>query len=344
MSDEDFTPFLRTQEQRAADAAQLEREIAAERAKDELRGGPPFVLKRESQSGDLGAALASIAARAETVEARRRSLPCYAAVQAKDDDGAIDACDAAGVDVDACEWSKNFAACPRLRAPDAYDGIVKRLSDGMVEDREVGVLLAAARRTKRVPLMQQLDALVFVKAALQRKRMSVAFQNAAEADAAGALRPQMALLTGTEAIIVMGGNQGRGKTLAACYAIAKMGGYYTRTPDWTRRGATAVDYDRALSAPVLVIDQLGREDWGSSDWHRSQFENVIDARYQSRRLTIIAGNVGWDAFVAHFDKHLNQSTLRDRIFGDGVFVIFGGESLRAGLRADLLAANSMVNQ
>jgi hypothetical protein len=334
---DDVSAFQRTPERIATDLARLERETEAEKIRDE-RFGAPFLLKlkREREEGSLGDLCASLMKLTSGVEERRRNLPCYPALQDDDDEHAIAACEAVK-GYEGCEWAKVWASCPRLRAPDIYDAVLKRLGAGQVETRESELLRAAARSSNRVPLLE-LDSLVFVRSALRRKRMRVAFEDAAEVDAAGATRPNEAFLTGTEAILVLGGNQGRGKTLAACYAIARLGGYYTRAPAWARRDG--VDYDLALAAPVLVVDQLGREDWGSNDWARSQFEDVIDARYQRRRLTVFVGNLLWQEFVHHFDKHLNRSTLRDRVFGDGVFVIFGGESLRASLRLERLAGTN----
>jgi hypothetical protein len=196
------------------------------------------------------------------------------------------------------------------------------------------VLLAAARRRNRVPL-RELDSLRLVRGLLRRKRMRVALENAAEVRLPeGTEHPGEALLTGTEAIVALCGNQGRGKTLAVCYVIARLGGYYTRAADWTLRAG--VDIELAVAAPVLVVDQFGREDWGTSDWARSHHENVLDKRYQRRRLTFVVGNLTWKGFKAHMDKHLNKSTITDRLAGDGLFVEFGGESIRGELRAAAL--------
>lgn len=326
MSDE---LLKRTPEQAEADRRATEAEVERLKALDAVRGPPMKPLAVRSVAGNTEALLAGIIARNRAVEERRLVLPCIKPLENGDADLAVDRCEAARA-WDGCEWREKYAECPRLRAPDAYDEVVLRLTKGQAELREVECILAAARRKDRVPL-QELDSLQLVRAVLRRRRQRVAFENAAEVRfPEGLERPGEAFLTGTEAIVAMCGNQGRGKTIAACYAIARLGGYYTRAPDWTRRGA--IDLELAAGAPVLVIDQFGREDWGDSDWARSHLENVLDTRFQRRRVTFIVGNLTWTAFKARMDKQLNESTITDRLGGDGIFVVFGGPSIRGQLR------------
>lgn len=120
-------------------------------------------------------------------------------------------------------------------------------------------------------------------------------------------------------------------TLSACYAIARMGGIYTHAPDWTR--LKAIDVDAAIAAPVLVIDQFGREHFGDSKWALSQLENVLDKRSQyPTRVTLLVGNLTYETFV----ERLKDTTIPDRL-SYGVFVEFGGESIRAEMRRAELA-------
>lgn len=331
---EEFIPPPRTPEQIAADRVQLERETEAEaeRARWKDLGGLPVVLRTKREEGDLDGALAGILTRLEGQDERRRALPCFEASEAGNDDLAVDRCEAVRA-FEKCEWSKQHAACPRLRAPDVYADVLARLSAGDVPSDYSDCILEAARRTDRKPLME-LDSLVLVRALIRRKRLRVPLENGAEALADGARHAGEVFLTGSERILALIGNQGRGKSLAAAYAIARLGGLYTSAPAWTRRGG--VDYDVALAVPVLVVDQLCREDWGSSDWMRSQLEDVVDQRYQRRRLTIFVANVVREALDRHLVEKFNQSTMGDRLRGEAVVVELGGESIRPLLRAQLL--------
>lgn len=332
MSEAAFKP---TPERVEADRRAPAAEVARVKALTASHGPPARPVTLEREAVDLGATLQRIIANNRALEERRQSLPCVQPLAEGDADAAVDACESERAH-ESCEWRDEYAFCPRMRAPDAFGEVKQRMSRGQVEARETEVLLAAARRRDRVPL-RELDSLRLVRALLRRQRMRVAFENAAEVRLPeGTEHSGEAFLTGAEAIIALCGNQGRGKTLAVCYAIARLGGYYTRAADWTLRGV--VDLDLAVAAPVLVVDQFGREDWGTSDWARSHHENVLDKRYQRRRFTFLVGNLTWNAFRAHMDKHLNKSTITDRLAGDGLFVVFGGPSIRGELRAAALEA------
>jgi DNA replication protein DnaC len=172
-----------------------------------------------------------------------------------------------------------------------------------------------------------------VRALLRRKRVRIPLENGAEVESREGRRSIGAVhLTGYEVFAILCGRQGRGKTLAACYAIAHKGGMYTRAPQWTR--LHAIDVDEAIAAPVLVIDQFGREHFGQSEWSLSQFEDVLDTRFQSlSKLTLVVGNLKWEQFA----ERLQKTTVIDRVFGEGgVFVEFGGESIRPALREKAL--------
>ena len=127
------------------------------------------------------------------------------------------------------------------------------------------------------------------------------------------------LLTGRERFIALGGSRGMGKTLAASYVIAYLGGKYTTAQRFARPG---LDLDVLMRVPgALVIDQLGRE--YSEGWAQAQIEDVVDERYRRKRLTILVGNLTRELFVKRYG-----TILDDRIEGDGAFVVLYGDSLR----------------
>jgi len=287
---------------------------------------------KRQPDGELVGVLTRIQARVAGEEAERRCLPCFRALDAGDSDAAVDACEAVRAH-ETCRWSRVADACARARAIDAYETIVQHLTHPMlsarVPKRETELILAAARRKDRVPLLA-LDSLRVVRAVLKRRRERIIVENGAEVRK-GAERVSGAVyLTGSEAIVVFAGNQGRGKTTAACYAIARLGGMYTRAPQWTR--PNGVDIDEVIRVPALVVDQFGREHFGDSDWARSQFEDAVDARYQAERLTFLVGNLQYESFC----QRLKGTTVVDRVHGEGVFVEFGGDSIRPDLRKTAL--------
>jgi hypothetical protein len=324
MSD-DFAAFRRTPEQMGADAARLADEVEREKLKDARRGGPPVAPVRLSGDGDLNQAIASVMAKAGRVEETRRSLPCYAPSEAGDVEGGVAACEAARA-FDKCPLGAVYQLCPRLQAVDQYDAAKLRLSRAGVRRHEREVILAAVRRETQ---LSDVDALRVMRGILRARRMAVHVDDAREVRD-GELAPAGDVyLTGDERIAVFGGNVGRGKTIAACYAIAYRGGLYTVAGQWSRPG---LDLEAAKVAPVLVIDQLGREYAGErADYMRSQLEEVLDARVADRRLTVCAGNFDLTMFIERCQK-----VIVDRVAGFGVFVLFAGDSLRPQLRARAL--------
>ena len=143
----------------------------------------------------------------------------------------------------------------------------------------------------------------------------------------GKLLPTDALLAVQRALgggcsfLALAGDRGNGKTVAACYALAKRGGTYLTAYQLSRPG---VDLDAIKAgASVLVVDQLGRENVGASGFFLAQLEELVDAFYASQRLVILVGNLRRPEFEARY-----QGIIADRLRGDGEFVWVEGASLR----------------
>jgi hypothetical protein len=329
----------RTPEERAADEKRLEDAIERLKEKDRRNGGPPAPPRRRpnTEPVDLASTLAGAMERAQQADAERKTLPCWPGVEKQEDEEGVDACEAVRAH-EACRWVNSTDLCPRMRGEQLYDTILKNFAappeEYRVERLFQEVILAHVRRRSRVPMLK-MDSLRAVAALLERKRVCVPLENGAEVrtnDRDEPVRiPNKLYLVGNEVLIVLGGNRGRGKTLAVSYAIARKGGIYTRAPQWMRRGG--IDIAEALAAPVLVIDQFGREHHGESRWAMSEMEDVIDRRSQSlTKWTFLVGNIHYEAFAAR----LKETTITDRLLGYGVYVEFGGKSIRSGLRAEAL--------
>ena len=135
-------------------------------------------------------------------------------------------------------------------------------------------------------------------------------------------------LRGDEALLVLGGTRGAGKTIAACYALAHggprgmPGGRYLLADELM---ATDAPLKRWAREPILVIDQLGHEYFGkdNADWGQSRFEAVLDRRYANLLPTILCGNLDRDDFAKRYGP-----IIEDRLTGDGAFLFFKLPSLR----------------
>lgn len=336
-ADTNLDAFGRTPVEAAADAERFAADLERERRKlpdgGDLR--PPVRKEHVDDGVTLEETLKRIRDRVNADgDAELAGLVCRDKKHA-DEDAGVDACTADGAFRD-CRWRHQLSVCPRARAIEFEERVADNLSSPpamyRVPPRESEVILASVRRTERQKLWT-LDSLTVVRSALERKRIRVPLENGVEVRREPGQKPTRhpgeVFFVGNEVLVVLTGNQGRGKTLAACYAIARQGGIYTRAPQWTRRGG--VDVEQAIAAPVLVIDQFGREHWGESHWTISQLEDVIDTRSQSlSKWTFLVGNLTVEQFL----ERVKDTTIADRVIGGyGVFVEFGGESVRAGMRA-----------
>lgn len=234
-------------------------------------------------------------------EARRQLLVCIPDVDRGEPAAGVRLCESKGA-YRTCEWAQPevlhaVEICPRARALQAWDDLHTRLVAAKVPTRERELVSEDVRISTRDggrhPLL--------------------------ETAALGAVRK---LIAGelVKSIMVLGGPNGAGKTVAACWAIGQRGGLYTVANEF-RPG---FDIEGAKSAPVLVIDQLGREHRGESDYGKSMFEEVIDHRYAEKRPTILCANIDKEAFADRYDL-----VVEDRLNGDGIFIELSGASLRS---------------
>ena len=120
------------------------------------------------------------------------------------------------------------------------------------------------------------------------------------------------------ALLVLGGSRGVGKTIAACWALAWRAGLYLTAYEL----APGLNMHALKSAELLVIDQVGRETRGASDYARLQLEELIDARHARREPTILCCNLNERDFRAEYD-----GAITDRL-NAGRFVFVRGASMR----------------
>lgn len=135
------------------------------------------------------------------------------------------------------------------------------------------------------------------------------------------------------------GPMGRGKTQAA-YLLktdAEMQGYTTRAvkwprwvegvvSDWTRKQKTTSEHLEELIAPdLLIVDEWRRVMVKDDQFAQEQnwFNDVIDARYEMGRATVITGNLAQKDIEA-----LAGARAFDRIKSCGDIIPFLGPSYR----------------
>lgn len=122
-------------------------------------------------------------------------------------------------------------------------------------------------------------------------------------------------LRGTEALVVLAGKCGVGKTLAATWALSRMSGRYVTACEFA---GISLDLAALKRASALVIDQLGTEPIGASEWALGNLLDVIDSRYANLRLTILCTNMLRDELDTCY-----TNILARRLNDDGFFIRLG---------------------
>lgn len=107
-------------------------------------------------------------------------------------------------------------------------------------------------------------------------------------------------------LMVMAGDTGRGKTVAATWVAATLGSTYwlparmvTVSDEWSSRAS------RAINAALTVIDDLGVE---TNDWASSELGRIIEARFDMGRRTVVTTNLPMSSLTGK-----NMSRYGDRL-------------------------------
>ena len=90
-------------------------------------------------------------------------------------------------------------------------------------------------------------------------------------------------------LMVIGGETGRGKTVAATWVAAMLGNAYwlparmvTVSDEWNGKAS------RALNAALTIVDDLGVE---TNDWASQELAKIIEARFDMGRRTFVTTNL-----------------------------------------------------
>lgn len=145
-----------------------------------------------------------------------------------------------------------------------------------------------------------------------------------ETPALGAVRDW---LDGGKTFLVLGGNVGVGKTVAAAWALSQRAGVFRKASQITRMSQfDAEAWDRLYRAGVLVVDDLGTEPHDQGGWGLSALLDLFDRRYDERARTILTVNVTLDTFRERYGK--DGGRFLDRLRESGTWFNVAGESRR----------------
>lgn len=305
MSDEtdlEIPPLPRFTPLTPVEIAEKRERLAEEmRAADERR-------ERELATG-MDISLAGLLKRIQADATRRQALPCYELAQRGDVERAAEACEAVKAHCG--------DRCPqRWRTPDLCPREELRAQAVAVDARLVAGRVPPGTATKPIAgLIRQ----------WARREVSLVPTEA--------LREVREWMPTRSWILLLSGAAGIGKTLAAAYAVGRLGGLFldateiarldsARTWDKRRVGDLLVE---AETAPLLVLDDAGAEHNGEGGYAVNRVRELLAVVYRAGRRAIVTSNLSVGAFCDRYDER-----LRDRIADGGVPVELNGASLRRG--------------
>lgn len=133
-----------------------------------------------------------------------------------------------------------------------------------------------------------------------------------------------------EMLLVLEGNVGTGKTVAASWWLSTGGsGLFRKAYDLATLSSFDAERREALcTTPALVIDDLGTEPLDEKGWGLSGLLTLIDCRYDAALPTLLTTNLSIETMRARYG--VDGGRLFDRLRESGAWVQIGGESLRRG--------------
>jgi DNA replication protein DnaC len=182
------------------------------------------------------------------------------------------------------------------------------------------------RQARAAERQRRLDALALpVTAADERLLLT----DALRADVSRALPAVRSWLASPDSPpwIVLCGSVGRGKTLAAAWALLEHGGRYVGARELERLrmaafGPELARFEQLLSGRLVVIDDLGRED--SAERMTSALLDAVDARRRAKTRTIAIANLSRKQLEARYA----DDRLWSRLHECARFVADAGDDLR----------------
>lgn len=246
-------------------------------------------------------------------EERRRALPCFAPAEAGDASAALAACEAASA-AEGCEFRRSGDFCAVAGRERRYAEIRERLSEsGVPSAYAQRVLQHFAQHGPPVAPLATTEAMKLVKG----------FMRAPESAGVVVDSGNTIAFTGNEWALVLSGDKGVGKSIAAAFALSRLSGAWL----WARRSLGDVDFDLAEAerTRLLVLDDLGTEYSGANGYAVERAAALLELRHAEGRRTIVTTNLLPAAIEERYGAR-----LLDRLRERARVVLCGGSSMRGG--------------
>jgi hypothetical protein len=199
--------------------------------------------------------------------------------------------------------------------------------------REVDTLFVRADKVER----DWLDRMQAERIARNRKDARIpqiyleSLEHLEETDSVAQVR---AFLAEPKVFLLMCGDTGVGKSVAACWALEQKGGLFVEAsillcrPSWDDE-----HWDPARDARILVIDDLGAEQAGEKNFENTNLLSLMSHRYADLKKTIITTNMTWERFKLRYASADGGRTI-DRLRDAGRVFSVSGRSLRSAQRGE----------
>lgn len=102
--------------------------------------------------------------------------------------------------------------------------------------------------------------------------------------------------------LILSGEPGTGKTVAAAWACAWNGGRFVKAMDIVRAGVYSdhVYLRNVWRARVLTVDDVGTEPLDANGWGLAAIGNLFDERYDGNHRTIVTTNLKAEEFKPRY--------------------------------------------
>lgn len=126
--------------------------------------------------------------------------------------------------------------------------------------------------------------------------------------------------------VVLGGNKGTGKTVAAAWLCAKRSirARFVRAAEFARTSRYSdAKFDEILRAKALCLDDVGAEFADDRGSLRVSLDELVDVFYSEKKTLIVTTNASGKEFAQRYGER-----MIDRMRQWGVWVAIDGESQR----------------
>lgn len=281
-------------------------ELEAARKRMAARQSQPTISEPTPAGAGIDDLLVRLGALREANDRDKQALACYPHAEAGDIGTAARTCRTVDA-FEGCRFRQWREFCALEREVAEWRGAADRLRAGNVPHLLAERVIAAART---------LDPLEPTEA----MRAARAFACAPSAAGARMDSGNTIAFTGSEWLLVLIGPPGCGKSIAAAHVIASCGGLWMAARSLAN---PKTEIDAAERASLLVLDDLGTEYSGASQYGVERAAALLELRHAERRRTVVTTNLGAADIVARYGER-----VRDRMRERGRAVLLTGPSLR----------------